>query len=191
MAFRWAYKYISRCCAVGLLAIPAISLLSCASFQLKPLGNAARDDECFRGEEPSPRALAKIEEDLRHAGALETKRVNLVSGVGMIDKSARLYVLNKRRFTLVFHLLRPIDLEIKNYRYWVKEDSKVVDSGAVAIDSKAAIGNVTDEYLYADFAEDKIKALAGGKDIEILIDDIPFSIPYHCREPFRSALGMR
>jgi hypothetical protein len=155
---------------------------------LKPHSHHQSAYDCFGDSEKSQVVHSPIEEDLRRAGALKTKGIRMQSDVGMMDKTARLYVVNGKNHVLVFHLMHSIHFEIKDYGYVIKGDSTTIASGILGIDSKTTVGQAMEEYLFLELTEGQAKEIATHESVTVYIGDIPFVIPYGCRETFRSAM---
>jgi hypothetical protein len=162
---------------------------SCGKVRLKALSNSEAGYDCFKEDAGSKNGFSRIEEDLHKSGALETRTIKLGSEIGMIEKTAKLYILNKSDYILIFHFMHMVDLEIKNYAFSINGDSGAIAAGVLDIDSKYTVGQATDEYLYHHLLEKEAKDLANAKNVTVLVDDIPFEIPYACREAFRNALS--
>jgi len=163
-------------------------LVSCGPFKLSPRSHYQSEYDCFGDSERSEDVLSSMEEGFRRAGALRTKGIRMQSDVGMMDRTARLYILNGKRHVLVFRLMHSIFFVIKDYGYVIKGDSSTIASGSLGIDSKATFGQATEEYLFLELTGKQAGEISTNKSVTIYVGDIPFVLPYGCRETFRRAL---
>lgn len=173
------------------LLFPLTCLTSCGPLKFKQLHDSKPVYDCF-GENTQPKGFhSRIEEEMHNSGALESKSIKLISGIGMIEKTVRLYSLNKSRYILLFHFMHVIDLEIEDYSFTIRDGTKTIAGGVLDIDTKYTIGQATDEYLYHEVSETEANGLADAGTITLLVGDLPFEIPYECRETFRNALKVK
>jgi hypothetical protein len=165
-----------------------LALTSCSKIELKPLHTATSQYDCF-GEPDNPSTIySEVEENLKKSGALKSKKIQLKSGIGMIEKSVRLYSLNNKRFTIVLHMSHLIHLDINDYKYIIKNEGNIIASGSLTIDSKTTTGNLTDEYLYSDLSVESINNISNGKKSELVFNEFSFEMPYGCMDTFRNIL---
>lgn len=107
------------------------------------------------------------------------------SGIGMMEKTARLFVLNNSEARIVFHFIHPIDLEMKKFGYVMQGDAGKLVSGEMQVDYRASIGGMAEEHAYITYPMDKLVHLLEDKHVTIEIEDLLFSLPVECRETFR------
>lgn len=174
--------------AAALLGLTAC-LAACGSLKLKPTKGAEPGIDCLGGIQQKEDVFSGLEDSLRRAGAFWTPKMKLFSSVGMMEKTARLYVLNRERHVLILHLMHDVNLEIKDYRFTAAGDSAEILSGTLRIDTKHTIGQYTDEYLYLDLSGKEADALARETEVRLKVGDIAFAMPFACREPLRNAVG--
>lgn len=166
-------------------------LTSCGTLKFKQLNEFKPEYDCF-GQDSQPKGFhSRIEEEMHSSGALETRSIKLHSGIGMIEKTVKLYSLNKSRYILLFHFMHVIDLEIEDYTFTIRDESKTIVGGVLDIDTKFSIGQATDEYLFHEISEEEANEMADAGNITLLVGDLPFDIPYECRETFRDALKVK
>jgi len=165
------------------------ALTSCSNIKLRPLYTVVTPQyDCF-GEPDNPNTIySEVEENLIKSGALKSKKIQLKSGIGMIEKSVRLYSLNNRQFTIAIHMSHLIHLDINDYKYVINNEGNIIASGNLKIDAKTTIGNLTDEYLYSDLSVESINTISNGKKSELVFNKFAFELPYECMDTFRNIL---
>jgi hypothetical protein len=172
----------------GSLAL-AVGIISCGSLKMRPLDKSADSYECYGEPDGSKTVYSPIEERLFHQGAMKSKKINMASGIGMIEKTARLFVLDKSEIKIVLHLMHPIDIEIRNYGFAIRGDSGILAAGDMRVDYRVTIGEMTEEHMYLDFPAEKMAHLLDDGQVSIRIEDISFELPFECRETFREIRG--
>ena len=61
-----------------------------------------------------------------------------------MEKTVRLFVLNKNEIRMSFHFMHPIDLEIKNFGFAIQGDAGKFVGGEMQVDSRVSIGGMTE-----------------------------------------------
>ena len=56
-----------------------------------------------------------------------------------MEKTVRLFVLNKKEIRMSFHFMHPIDLEIKNFGFAIQGDAGKFVGGEMQVDSRVSI----------------------------------------------------
>jgi hypothetical protein len=152
---------------------------------MKPLSKTAVSYNCYGEPDNGGTIYAPIEERLIRQGALKSRKINLESGIGMMEKTARLFILNKNDVTIVFHFMHPVDLEIGHFGFVLRGDSGVLVSGEMQVDHRATVGGMTEEHAYVIVPAEKVTHLLEDGNVSILVEDLLFDIPFRCRETFR------
>lgn len=107
--------------AVSFTLITAFS--SCGDFKMRSLGKTTDIYNCHGDPDDSRTVYSPIEERLIHQGALKSRKINMESGIGMMEKTVRLFVLNGNEIRMSFHFMHPVDLEIKNFGFAIQGDT--------------------------------------------------------------------
>lgn len=152
---------------------------------MRSLNKTTGNYNCYGDPDNSRTIYSPIEEVLIRQGALKSRKINMESGIGMMEKSVRLFVLNKNEIRMVFHFMHPIDLEIKNSGFVIQGDTGELVSGEMQVDHRISIGGMTEEQTSLIYPADKLAHLFEDKQVSIVFDDLLFDIPFKCRETFR------
>lgn len=158
---------------------------TCGNMRMRSLNPITEDHNCY-GEPDNNRTIySPMEEKLVQQGALKSRKINLESGIGMIEKTARLFVLNNREIRIVFHLMHSVDLEIKKFDFVIRGDSGVLVSDEMQVDYQVSVGGMAEEQTSLIYPEDRMGHLYDDKEISIQFNDFAFNFPFNCREAFR------
>jgi hypothetical protein len=113
---------------------------SCGNLKMNPLKKTESKYECYGDPDDAKTLYSALEESLYHRGALRSGKIIMESGVGMMEKTVRLFALKGNKMTFVFHFMHPIDIEIKDHAYSIRGDSGELDKGTMELDSRTTIG---------------------------------------------------
>jgi hypothetical protein len=158
---------------------------ACGNLKMMPLTKTAGSYDCYGEPDNGGTIYAPIEEQLMRQGALKSRKINLESGIGMMEKTARLFILDNNDVRVVFHFMHPVDLEIGHFGFVLQGDSGVLASGEMQVDYRATIGGMTEEHAYIILPAEKVARLLEDRNVSILVEDLVFDIPFRCRETFR------
>jgi hypothetical protein len=170
---------------IALSLILAATFSSCGGVKMRPLKKSVDHYDCYGDSDDSRTIYSPIEDSLMRQGALKSRKIHMESGIGMMEKTARLFVLDNREARIVFHFIHPIDLEIKKFGFAMQGDAGKLVSGELKVDYRSSIGGMAEEHAYLTYPMDKMANLLEDKRVSIEIEDMLFSIPFECRETFR------
>lgn len=156
---------------------------------MRPLRGAAGNSNCYGDPDDGGTIYAPVEEASIRQGALKSRKINLESGIGMMEKTARLFILNQNEILIVFHFIHPIDLEIRDFGFVLTGDSGKLAGGDMRVDYRATIGQMTEEHAYLTLPADQMPHLLDDRQVSISIEDLRFDLPFGCREAFREIRG--
>lgn len=152
---------------------------------MRPLQKSIENYDCYGDSDDSRTIYSPIEDSLIRQGALKSRKIKMESGIGMMEKTARLFVLDGNEVRIVFHFIHPIDLEIKNFGFIMQGDSGNLAGGEMQVDHRSSVGGMSEEHAFIIYPKDKLVHLFDDKRISIEVDDLSFGIPFECRETFR------
>lgn len=169
----------------GISFILIMGFNSCANLIMRPLNKTTDEYNCYGNPDHSGTFYSPIEEKSIRQGGLKSRKINMESGIGMMEKTVRLFVLDKKDIRMVFHFVHPVDLEIRDFGFIIQGDTGKLASGEMQVDYRVSIGGMTEEHAYLFYPADKLTHLFEDKQVSIVVDDLSFNIPYKCREAFR------
>jgi hypothetical protein len=177
-------------CIISFCSAIMIINTNCNSIKIKSLYDIQHSSptmsDCYKENEVNSKLInSAIEEEFLRMGAFKSKGIKMLSDFGLLEKTVRLYVVNRTKFFLVFHLQHIIDQEIKDYTVGITGNSDSDVLGKVTIDSKITVGDITIEHLYINISKEQLHKIATSQKLSITMDDIVFTLPYDCRETFR------
>ncbi len=159
--------------------------VSCGGLRLSPLKKTTGYHECYAAADNANTAYTPIEVALNRHGALKSEKIIMESDVGMMEKTARIFVVNNSEVTLVFHLIHPIDFEFKKLGYVIEGDSGALMSGEMHVDYRTTIGEMSEELFDISFPPEKLQRLSEDRNVSIKMDGVVLGLPFGCRDTYR------